>query len=197
MRVRVLRFVSILVLVGCAGGVAAQAQNLNVAPISFAGRGFGGAEVAATQAAQDPETPHFSIKAGAATDYIYRGTTLSDRKPAVGGVFEATYKQFYTWASAASVRLPTQPAAELAISGGVRPTFAGIDFDLGVTYFAYPGEALPSNGINYWEAALRGDFKLTESWRAAAGFAHHQRPAAGIWTRAVGPRRIHQPRSFD
>ncbi len=94
---------------------------------------------------------------------------MSDRKPAVGGVFEATYKQFYTWASVASVRLPTQPAAELAISGGVRPTFAGIDFDLGVTYFAYPGEALPSNGINYWEAALRGDFKISESWRAAGG----------------------------
>ncbi len=40
-------------------------------------------------------TLHFSIKAGAATDYVYRGTTLSDRKPAAGGVFEATYGSFY------------------------------------------------------------------------------------------------------
>ncbi len=41
-----------------------------------------------------------------------------------------------------------------------------------MTYFAYPGEALPSNGINYWEAALRADYKISESWRAAGGFAY-------------------------
>ena len=186
--------VAILLLAQCTGGVAAQAQQTaqqaaSAPPISFGGRGWGGAEVAATQAGQDPETLHFSIKAGAASDYIYRGTSLSDRKPAVGGVFEATYKQFYTWVSAASVRLPTRPDAELGIAGGVRPTFAGIDFDLGITYFAYPGEALPSSGINYWEAALRGDFKITESWRGAAGFAYSpdvSNTGAWSWYAAAG-----------
>ena len=172
---RALRFVAILLPAACAGSLAAQAQQAApqaaAPPISFGGRGWGGAEVATSSSSKEPETIHWSIKAGAATDYIYRGTSLSDRKPAVGGVVEATYKQFYTWASVASVRLPTRPDAELAIAAGWRPTFGGIDFDLGATYFAYPGEALPSNGINYWEAALRGDFKITDSWRGAAGFA--------------------------
>ena len=105
---KMLRGVAVLLPALCAGGVAAHAQQTgNAPPISFGGRGWGGVETATSATATEPETVHFSIKAGAATDYIYRGTSLSDRKPAVGGVFEATYKQFYTWASAASVRLPT------------------------------------------------------------------------------------------
>jgi hypothetical protein len=42
----------------------------------------------------------------------------------------------------ATVKLPTQPSAELTLAGGIRPTIATIDFDLGVTHFAYPGERL-------------------------------------------------------
>src|SRR5262249_49732520 len=55
----------------------------------------------------------FSARAGFATDYIYRGVTLSDRRPAVGAGLEAALGAFYAGATVASVRLPTQPAAEL------------------------------------------------------------------------------------
>ncbi len=42
------------------------------------------------------------------------------------------------------------------MAGGIRPKIANIDFNLGMTYFAYPGERLPGEtGINYWEAAIR------------------------------------------
>src|SRR5262245_9392751 len=81
-----------------------------------------------------------SARAGFATDYIYRGTTLSDHKFAVGAAFEATYSRFYAGVSVASVKLPTQPAAEVAISAGIRETIADINFDLGATYYAYPKE---------------------------------------------------------
>ena len=166
--------IAVILCSECAASfVAAHAQqNSSRAPISFAAKGWDGAEVAAVTPNDASSTLHFSIKAGIATDYIYRGTTLSDHKPAVGGLFEATYGMFYAWTSVASVRLPTRPDAELGFSGGVRPSFAGIDFDLGVTYFAYPGEALPSNGINYWETALRADYKISDAWRAAGGFAY-------------------------
>jgi uncharacterized protein (TIGR02001 family) len=74
----------------------------------------------------------------------------------------------------ATVNLPTEPAAELTAAGGIRPKIANIDFDLGVTYFAYPGERLPgeTNGINYWEAVIRGDRSIGESMRIAAGYAY-------------------------
>ena len=56
----------------------------------------------------------------------------------------------------ATVKLPTQPFAEFTFAAGIRPKIATIDFDFGVTYFAYPGERLPGEtGINYWEAAIR------------------------------------------
>lgn len=189
---KALGFAGIVLLGACIAGHNAHAQaSATDSPISFGSRGWSGADVAARAPAkeQDAETLHFSIKAGTATDYVYRGTTLSDRKPAVGAVFEATYSQFYTWVSAASVRLPTKPDAELAVSAGVRPTFGGIKFDLGATYFAYPGEALPSNGINYWEAAVRADYTISESWRAAGGFAYSpdvSNTGAWSWYTAAG-----------
>ena len=40
----------------------------------------------------------------------------------------------------ASVKLPTQPSAEISASAGLRKTIADINFDLGATYFLYPGE---------------------------------------------------------
>jgi len=62
----------------------------------------------------------------------------------------------YAGTIVATVNLPTQPAAEFTVAGGIRPKIANIDFDLGMTYFAYPGERLPGEtGINYWEAAIR------------------------------------------
>ena len=103
---------------------------------------------------------------------MYRGTTLSDHKPAVGAAMEATFAQFYAGVSVASVKLPTEPAAEITASGGVRPKIGGIDFDLRVTYFLYPGETLVSttNGIDYWEAAfarISGSRLGTCRWRFA------------------------------
>lgn len=123
------------------------------------------------------------MRGGLASDYIYRGVTLSDRKPAVGMAVEATYALFYAGLTMASVKLPTQPAFELSVSGGIRPTIGVIDFDLGVTYFRYPGEAMPSAGIDYWEAALRGETKLGDSIRVAGGFAYSPNVSnTGAWS---------------
>src|SRR4051812_47376479 len=51
----------------------------------------------------------FSVRAGFATDYIYRGTTLSARQPAVGAAIEAAFGMFYAGSTIASVKLPSQP----------------------------------------------------------------------------------------
>src|SRR5262245_5818161 len=131
-------------------GVAAWAQAPEApsgGAISLGGRGWSQPEVARATPSKDRVIGpvEFSVRGGLASDYIYRGTTLSDRKPAVGAAIEATFGQFYAGGTIASVKLPTQPAAELTMVGGVRPKLGNIDFDFNVTYFAYPGEALPSN----------------------------------------------------
>jgi hypothetical protein len=100
-----------------------------------------------------------NFRGGFATDYIYRGTTLLDHTPAVGAAIEAAFAQLYAGVGVASVKLPTQPSTEITMSGGIGQTIGNVDFDLGTTYFLYPGEivAAGSNGIDYWEAAIRAD----------------------------------------
>ena len=125
--------------------------------INLGGRGWSAAEGRLVSPDQTTNQFEFDVRAGLASDYIYRGTTLSDHKPAVGAAIEAAFGQFYGGVTAASVELPTQPAAEITISGGAHPKIGDIDFDLRVTSFLYPGEISvgATNNIDYWEAAVR------------------------------------------
>lgn len=172
---------AVLALVMIAG---APAFGQNSADTSGRAINLGSRGWSAPEGAPQQETGQFelSARAGFATDYMYRGTTLSDRKPAVGAAFEATFSRFYAAVSVATVKLPTQPAAEVAISAGVREKIADINFDLGATYFAYPKE-ITSPGIDYWEALIRADKNITESIRVAGGFAYSPNVSnTGAWS---------------
>jgi uncharacterized protein (TIGR02001 family) len=163
----------------------ARAQTPEVSPGGAIGLGNRGWSASETSHATSANELEFSARAGAATDYIYRGTTLSDHGPAAGATFEARFGQFYAGTTVATVKLPTQPAAEFTFAGGIRPTIATIDFDFGVTYFAYPGERLPgeTNGINYWEAVIRGDRSIGDGFRVAAGYAYSPNVSnTGAWS---------------
>jgi uncharacterized protein (TIGR02001 family) len=157
-----------------------------VPAINLGGRGWSGAQSGRAAPDGGKNQLEFEFRGGLASDYIYRGVTLSDRKPAVGAAIEATYGLLYAGVAVASVKLPTQPAAEISMSGGIRPTLGVIDFDLGVTHFRYPGEnpAAESKGIDYWEAAIRGQTKLGESVRIGGGFAYSPNVSnTGAWSR--------------
>jgi hypothetical protein len=116
----------------------ARAQTLDVSPgaIGLGNRGWSASDTSHVPSENEFE---FSARTGVASDYIYRGTTLSDHGPAAGGAVEARFGTLYAGSTVATVNLPTDPAAELTAIGGLRPKIANIDFDLGVTYFAYPG----------------------------------------------------------
>lgn len=153
--------------------------------VNLGGRGWSPAEGRLVSSDRTANQFEFDVRAGFASDYIYRGTTLSDHKPAVGAAIEAAFAQFYAGVSVASVKLPTQPTAEIAVSGGVRPKIGDIDVDLRVTYFLYPGEILggPTNGIDYWETAIRADKRIAESIRVAGGFAYSPNVSnTGAWS---------------
>src|SRR5262249_10253385 len=145
---------------------------------------------ARTAPPQDGESSPFAFSArgGFVTDYIYRGTTLSDHKPAVGAAFEATaFDLFYAAGTVASVNLPSQPAAEITMGGGIRPKLGDLTFDFGLTRFLYPGESPPPGsfaGIEYWEAVARADTKLGELLRVAGGFAYSPNVSnTGAWSK--------------
>jgi len=168
------------------GGLA-RAQSLEVSPGSAIGLGNRGWSASEPNRATSANELEFSARAGAASDYIYRGTTLSDHGPAAGAAFEAKFGALYAGTTVATVMLPTQPFAEFTFAAGVRPKIATIDFDFGITYFAYPGERLPGEtGINYWEAVVRGDRSIGEQVRVAAGYAYSPDVSnTGAWSQYV------------
>jgi uncharacterized protein (TIGR02001 family) len=178
---RVLPAFGVAVALLTAGGSAwgqAPADNPGGA-ISLGGHGWSSFEAVPVTSDRAAE---FSFRGGFATDYMYRGTTLSDHKPAVGAAIEATFAQLYAGVAVASVKLPTQPAAEITISSGVRQTIGSIDFDLGVSSFLYPGEISDTPSTNYWQAAIRADKQITESFRIAGGFAYSPNVSnTGAW----------------
>ena len=160
-------------------------QAASSAAINLGGRGWSAAESRRLAPDGGKNQLEFEFRGGLASDYIYRGVTLSDRKPAVGAAIEATYALLYAGVTVASVKLPTQPAAEISMSGGIRPTLGKINLDLGVTYFRYPGEdpTTESKGIDYWEAAIRGETKLNEAVRIGGGFAYSPNVSnTGAWS---------------
>jgi uncharacterized protein (TIGR02001 family) len=164
-------------------GALAQANSSSQAgAIGLGNRGWSAADPNRETSANVLE---FSARAGVASDYIYRGTTLSDHGSAAGAAFEARFGQLYAGTTVATVKLPTEPAAEFTFAGGIRPKIASIDFDLGVTYYAYPGERLPgeTNGINYWETVIRADRPIGEQFRIAAGYAYSPNVSnTGAWS---------------
>jgi len=128
----------------------------------------------------------YSARAGAATDYIYRGVTLSDRKFAIGAGFEVAFEKIYAGITVASVKLPSQPSSEVSFAAGWRPKIGNIDFDLAWTYYGYPRETVlgPTGGTDYWEASARADIKITEALRIAGGFAYAPNVSnTGAWGR--------------
>jgi uncharacterized protein (TIGR02001 family) len=149
--------------------------------------GLAGEAPVGTAPPRDASPFEFSARAGFASDYIYRGVTLSDRKPAVGAGLEAALGLLYAGATVTSVKLPSQPAAEITMSGGVRPKLWDIDFDFGWTYFLYPGETVPVGafaGIDYWEAAARAGTRIGEALRVAGGFAYSPNVSnTGAWSK--------------
>lgn len=165
----------------------ARAQTPGVSTggaIGLGNRGWSASEASPAKSVNELE---FSARAGFASDYIYRGTTLSDHGPAAGAAFEARFGPLYAGTTVATVKLPTEPIAEFTFAGGIRPTIATIDFDIGMTYFAYPGERLPGDaGINYWEAVIRGDRSIGDGFRVAAGYAYSPNVSnTGAWSQYV------------
>jgi uncharacterized protein (TIGR02001 family) len=172
-----------------ATGATAHAQAPEGTPagsISVVGRGGPAAENTgrATDAQKgEASTIELSARAGVASDYIYRGTTLSGRKPAAGAGVEATLGRFYAGATATTVDLPTNPPAEVALSAGIRPKLGKIDIDVGWTSYVYPHE---TSDTNYGEAAIRAETRIGETFGIAGGFAYSPDVSnTGAWSRYV------------
>ena len=134
-----------------------------------------------------------AVGAALATDYNFRGISQSDRSASVSGYFEARYNssanlQWYAGIAGASVKLATDPAAEIDLYGGFRPTFGALALDFGFIYYLYPGERAIDGTIitappafnttlpdtDFWEVYAKGTYTINDMW--AAGFNLYYTP---------------------
>lgn len=147
--------------------------------LSFVGHG-----VAADPTIEVPETnapiaSPFSFGYGVklTSDYIFRGQTQSDGKPAVQGYVEGRFFDwFYAGIAMSSVSFPSQPwglsdpAVELDYFAGVRHTWDRFSLDVGALYFTYPGQiavgglggGLPATDMNMVEFAAKPSFAINK-----------------------------------
>src|SRR4051812_5682215 len=102
-------------------GSLARAETPEVSPAGAIGLGNRGWSAAETNHATTANELEFSARAGFASDYIYRGTTLSDHGPAAGAAAEARFGPLYAGTTVATLKLPTQPFAEFTMAAGHPP----------------------------------------------------------------------------
>jgi hypothetical protein len=91
-------------------------------------------------------TDQFKLLIGSVlmSDYIFRGISYSAHQPAVGAYVDAQQGWLYVYTNFNSVRFSTNPAGELTMAAGARPTLGPFDFDIGAEYYYYPGEIVRS-----------------------------------------------------
>jgi uncharacterized protein (TIGR02001 family) len=99
-----------------------------------------------------------SMTAAIASDYNYRGYTLSDHNPSASATFEGTYGSAYADASGASVQMPNLSHFQMTDYAGVRPAFGSLTVDTGAEYYAYPGSKID---ISYFEFYFLPTYAVT------------------------------------
>ena len=115
-----------------------------------------------TPVAQPVEKSAFEVSANLAitSNYVWRGMTQTANSPAVQGGIDLGYKGFYlgTWGSNVEFG-DTDNNLEADFYAGYKNELAGIEYDIGYIYYAYPNE---SDAFNFDELyiGLSKDFGM-------------------------------------
>lgn len=90
------------------------------------------------------------------SEYIFRGISLSNQDPAVQGSVDLACGMFYAgmWASSTEPDLTFDSPIEIDYYAGIAPSYKGFDFDIGVTYYTYPGGTDNADDADYPEIKL-------------------------------------------
>ena len=97
------------------------------------------------------------------SDYVFRGQSQTDQQPAIQGGFEADYLPFFAGVWASNVNfggadsngngVADSAAAHIEMDwyGGIRHVVDGVQAELGVIYYQYPGAPDRTAELDYWE----------------------------------------------
>lgn len=93
-----------------------------------------------TAALADEEKREFgySVTLTATSDYLFRGVSLTENRPAFQPFVEFTYGQFYLDFWGSNIHAGDYKPWEVDLYAGWRPTTGPISWDLGVLWYTYP-----------------------------------------------------------
>jgi uncharacterized protein (TIGR02001 family) len=133
---------------------------------------------AADRAVPPAAASPFDVAFGAflASDFIYRGFSISDRGPSVGAYVVPRYEWLYAGLTAISVDLPFRPDALLDFYAGVRPVWGPVVLDMRLTYYHFPNSVTPGTNIpakyDYWQGHVRPAWNVNETLTLAVHGSH-------------------------
>lgn len=116
---------------------------------------------------KEPDATKFDLAVGAAfvSNYISRGSTQTQNRPALQGYVEASYGIVYggTWAS--NVRFDDVNDVEVDVYGGIRPAFGDLSLDLGYIQYLYGKDP-----ADYGEAFAKADYSFSKQLSFGAAY---------------------------
>ncbi len=164
--------------------------NGSDAEVAEASPADGDDEAASADDAGDETTPaeaeeegwlpgELSANVDLVSDYIFRGITNTDHNPAIQAGLSYTvdvgvpYAQPYVgfWGSNVDFNDGGEATVELDLSFGLTGTVAGVEWDLGGLYYAYPGARSDLN-YNYWEVPLQLTYPIGEHFSLLGQYAY-------------------------
>lgn len=113
--------------------------------------------------------PTVTFNVGAASDYVFRGVSQTDKQGEVFGGADLSYGKLYagTWIS--NVDFNNGTTMEYDLYAGVKPTLGPVALDVGVIYYGYANK--PSGPDEaYWEAKIAGSIPVGKATLGAAVF---------------------------
>jgi uncharacterized protein (TIGR02001 family) len=151
---------------------------LAVLPLGVCSNAFAQDTVASTtDAATVSTTPAWQVafNVGAQSDYVFRGISQTNGHTSGFAGADVTYQsQWYVGAWTSNVDFSpsgdTRTTQEYDLYGGWRPTFAGINLDLGYIYYGYKNQPRDTRE-SYEEVYLRGSHAFGR-WTVGGGLAY-------------------------
>ncbi len=155
-----------------------------------------GTPVSTARAAEVEATPEqienaIDIAFGVAltSNYMFRGITQSDNKPAFQAYMEATYGIFYAGVWGSTVDFGDDNTAEIDLTGGIRPTFGNLSLDIGYARYFYTAD-----GNCCGEGYVKAEYAVTEAF-AVGGEIFHDFDAQATYLRASSSYAL--PQDFE
>jgi uncharacterized protein (TIGR02001 family) len=128
------------------------------------------------------ERPQVSFNVGAATDYVFRGVSLSNEKPQIYAGADVSFGGLYggLWTSTADYTPfgDTKVNQEVDVYGGWKTTLSAVAVDVGAIYYGYVNQAdvgLPQ--ADFWELYGKASVPVGA---ATLGAAYYYSPKFGL-----------------